>query len=48
MAIIKHTPRLGLSLILGAILVSAQTDLTGYWVLRVPTGDGNYRETFLN
>jgi alpha-galactosidase len=26
----------------------AQTDLTGFWVLRIPTGDGNYRETFLD
>jgi len=25
----------------------AQTDLTGFWVLRIPTGDSNYRETFL-
>lgn len=25
----------------------AQTGLTGFWVLRIPTGDGNYRETFL-
>ncbi len=24
----------------------AQTDLTGFWVFRVPTGDGNFRETF--
>ncbi len=27
---------------------SAQTDLTGFWVLRVPTGDGNFRETFFD
>ncbi|MGC9997822.1 MAG: glycoside hydrolase family 27 protein [Terriglobia bacterium] len=26
----------------------AQTDLSGFWVLRIPTGDGNYRETFLD
>jgi alpha-galactosidase len=26
----------------------AQVDLTGFWVLRIPTGDGNYRETFLD
>ena len=25
---------------------SEQFNLTGYWVLRVPTGDGNYRETY--
>jgi alpha-galactosidase len=30
----------------GARHLSAETNLTGYWVLRVPTGDGNYRETF--
>ena len=35
-------------LMLVALPVAAQTDLTGFWVLRVPTGDGNYRETFLN
>ncbi|MGO8815369.1 MAG: glycoside hydrolase family 27 protein [Terriglobia bacterium] len=28
--------------------MSAQTDLTGYWVLRVPTGDGTFRESFLD
>jgi alpha-galactosidase len=28
--------------------LSGQTDLTGFWVLRIPTGDGNYRETFLD
>jgi alpha-galactosidase len=26
----------------------AQTDLTGFWVFRVPTGDGNFRESFLD
>src|SRR5690349_2013076 len=26
----------------------AQTDLTGFWVFRVPTGDGNFRETFMD
>ena len=30
---------------LSAIPLAAQTDLTGLWVLRVATGDGNYRET---
>jgi len=24
----------------------AQTDLSGFWVFRSPTGDGNFRETF--
>jgi hypothetical protein len=33
-------------LLLGPVFVSAQADLRGFWVLRVPTGDGNYRETF--
>ena len=28
--------------------LTAQTDLSGFWVLRIPTGDGNYRETFLD
>ncbi|MGO8791150.1 MAG: glycoside hydrolase family 27 protein [Terriglobia bacterium] len=36
------------SLLLGALPAAAQTDLTGFWVLRVPTGDGNFRETFLD
>jgi alpha-galactosidase len=35
-------------LLLGPRFVAAQTDLTGFWVLRVPTGDGNYRETFFD
>src|SRR5438067_7420209 len=26
----------------------AQTDLTGFWIFRVPTGDGNFRETFFD
>src|SRR5271167_4519569 len=33
---------------LNPLLLPAQTDLTGFWVLRVPTGDGNYRETFFD
>jgi alpha-galactosidase len=33
---------------LGPPFSSAQTDVTGFWVLRVPTGDGNYRETFFD
>ncbi|MHB8655476.1 MAG: glycoside hydrolase family 27 protein [Terriglobia bacterium] len=28
--------------------VQAQADVTGFWVLRVPTGDGNFRETFFD
>jgi alpha-galactosidase len=35
-------------LLLGALPAAAQTDVTGFWVLRLPTGDGNYRETFLD
>src|SRR6516162_2442825 len=30
------------------LLLPAQTDLSGFWLLRVPTGDGNYREIFLD
>src|SRR5271157_1245827 len=38
-----------LSLLLaGPLFMAAQADLTGFWVLRVPTGDGNYRETFFD
>jgi alpha-galactosidase len=29
-------------------LLPAQSDLTGFWVFRVPTGDGNFRETFFD
>jgi alpha-galactosidase len=41
----------GKSLLLALILLSVQvgwpqTDLTGFWAFRVPTGDGNFRETF--
>jgi alpha-galactosidase len=28
--------------------LTAQTDLSGFWVLRIPRGDGTYRETFLD
>jgi len=35
-------------LLLGVIPLAAQTDVTGFWVLRVPTGDGNYRESFFD
>ncbi len=27
---------------------AAQTDLTGFWAFRVPTGDGNFRETYFD
>jgi alpha-galactosidase len=33
-------------LLLGAGPAWAQADLSGFWVFKVPTGDGNYRETF--
>ena len=33
---------------MSALLVPAQADVTGFWVYRMPTGDGNYRETFLD
>ena len=32
--------------LLASTLLFAQNDLSGYWVFRVPTGDGNFRETF--
>jgi alpha-galactosidase len=32
--------------LLSPLVSSAQTDLTGFWVLRTPRGDGTYRETF--
>jgi alpha-galactosidase len=35
-------------LLLSALAAAAQTDVTGFWVLRVPTGDGNFRESFLD
>jgi len=35
-------------LLLGAVFASAQTEVTGFWILRVPTGDGNYRESFFD
>ena len=34
--------------LLSSLTAFAQTDLTGFWVFRVPTGDGNFRETFLD
>ena len=33
---------------LAPTLVHADSDLTGFWVLRIPTGDGNFRETFFD
>src|SRR5512144_2475578 len=37
-----------LVMLCAAPLASAQNDLTGFWVLKVPTGDGNVRETFFD
>jgi alpha-galactosidase len=31
-----------------ALRVASQIDLTGFWVFRVPTGDGNFRESFFD
>jgi alpha-galactosidase len=31
-----------------AALLPAQSDITGFWVFRVPTGDGNFRDTFFD
>lgn len=36
------------AIFLFAVHSSAQTDLTGFWVFRVPTGDGNFRESFFD
>ncbi len=32
----------------GAACLLAQTDITGFWVYRVPTGDGNYLQSFFD
>ncbi len=31
-----------------AVPLGAQSDVTGFWVFRVPTGDGNFRESFFD
>jgi len=31
-----------------AVSLGAQSDITGFWVFRVPTGDGNFRESFFD
>jgi alpha-galactosidase len=38
--------RLALFIVVGTHAVWSQTGMTGFWVFRVPTGDGNFRETF--
>lgn len=37
-----------LCLLLIAPFAAAQTNVTGFWILKTPTGDGNYREMFLD
>jgi alpha-galactosidase len=44
----KRVSLLAAFLMLGTVCALAQTNLTGFWVFRVPTGDGNYRESFLD
>jgi len=45
---VMFIPMLLTLLLLMALPVAAQTDLSGFWVLRVPTGDGNFRESFFD
>jgi alpha-galactosidase len=35
-------------LAIGAFVMHGQTDATGFWVFKVPTGDGNLRESFFD
>src|SRR5487761_981499 len=37
-----------LSFLLVAPFTAAQTNITGFWILKTPTGDGNFREMFLD
>ncbi len=39
---------LGLIVLVVAIGAVAQSDITGFWVFRVPVGDGTFRETFFD
>lgn len=39
---------IGSALLLLSFHLRAQSDLTGFWVFRVPTGDGNFRESFFD
>src|SRR5579859_2673459 len=34
--------------LLAAPFAAAQTNITGFWILKTPTGDGNFREMFLD
>ena len=44
----RHTLLVLSLLLLFPSFAAAQADMTGFWVLRVPTGDGNYRESFFD
>src|ERR1039457_3666632 len=35
-----------LIVMLGAVFIQAQTDLTGFWVFKVPRGDGTFSESY--
>jgi hypothetical protein len=35
-----------LIVMLGAVFIHAQTDLTGFWVFKVPRGDGTLSESY--
>src|ERR1022692_2544121 len=35
-----------LIVMLGAVFIQAQTDLTGFWVFKVPRGDGTFAESY--
>ncbi len=39
---------LSLLLLTTPFFLAAQASLTGFWIYRVPTGDGNYRESFMD
>ena len=36
------------ALMAGALPAAAQTDVTGFWILSVPTGDGNFMSTYFD
>ncbi len=36
------------ALMVGALPASAQKDVTGFWILSVPTGDGNFMKTYFD
>jgi alpha-galactosidase len=43
-----NTVALFAALLPAAVRLGAQNDITGFWVFRVPTGDGNFRESFFD